>query len=277
MPFQLPDGFSEWEHLQSVFIKVHNRIVKEEFSDVTDDDDITNVPRASLRHACLLKDSDTAPITLLRMNFFYFSLRKAQDLQGHVYGMPLQDVQETRKYRPQIKLFFLEHLTGADEEEDYAPVTGEITFRLMNQTSETLTKAELTTYANKIKAVFATPPIKWLKGKDMATYTDKEKGYQLQLLVRNRADAKELIGKILDIQNHTPDWKYLNYKENDEPTQAFPLIPKTETILGKQRKLPRSRPIATVAFQYATCHIHGLPNSVCLYDLTGRHASPLID
>lgn len=275
MPFQLPQDFSEWEHLQSVLLKVHNRIVREEFSDVTDDDDITTVSRASLRHACLLKDNDTAIMAMIRMNLYYFSLRKAQDLQGHFYGLPLQDVQASRKYRPQIKLFFLEHLTGADEEEDYPPVTGEITFRLMNQTSETLTKTELTAYANKIKTVFGTPALKWNKGKDLASYTDKEKGYQLQLLVKNKTDAKSLIENILDIQSHTPDWKYLNYKENDEPTEAFPTIPEKKTILGKQRKLARTRPVAAVVFRHATCHIYGLPNPICLFDLSGHYLDTL--
>lgn len=174
-----------------------------------------------------------------------------------------------------IKLFFLESYQDVDPE--YTPVSGEITFRLMTQTSETLTEAELTAYANKIKAVFGTPPLKWKKGKDMAAYTDKEKGYQLQLLVRSKADAKVLIENILDIQSHTPDWKFLNYKENDEPTEAFPTIPDKTTILGKQRKLPRNRPIAEVVFQYATCHVHGLPNSICLYDCVGSHMVRLVE
>lgn len=272
----LPNGFSEWEHLQSTLMKVHNREVKEEFKDIADGTDVTTIPRASLKHACLLKDNDTAEMTQLRMMLFWFNLRRAKDLQGNFYGMPLQDVQASRKYRPQIKLFFLEHLTGVDEEEDYPAVTGEITFRLMTKTSQTLTKSDLTTYANEIKSTFATPAYKWNKGKDMATYTDKEKGYQLQLLVKNKTDAKELITKILGIQDHTPNWKYLNYKANEEPTEAFPTIPQKEAILGKQHKLPRTRPVATVVFQYATCHVHGLPNPICLIDRSGKYLDVVV-
>lgn len=265
----LPENFNEWEHLQSVLMRVHNREVKDEFKDISDDVDIDiNIPRQSLKQACLIKDTDTSEMTHLRMMLYWFNLRKAKDLQQPVYGLPLEDVQATRKYKPQIKLFFEEYLTGASEEGDYAPVRGEISIRLMDETSETLTRSNLVTLANKIKQIFGTPPVKWNKGKDLASYTDWEKGYQLQLLVRNKSDAKELITKVLDIQNHTPDWKHLNYKENDEPTQAFPIIPPTKMILGHSRRLARTRPIATVTFQYATCHVYGLTTPIYLYDLT---------
>jgi hypothetical protein len=248
----IPDNFSSWEHLQNVLIKVHNREVKQEFNDITDDDDIS-VARGNLKVACLLKDSDTAEMTVLRMMLFWFNLRKAQDLQGHFYGQLIQEVQATRKYKPQVKLFFIEKLTGAEEEGDYAPVPGEISFRLMNESSATLSKTNLITIGNKIKLLFGgANPEKWKKGKDLASYTDHEKGYQLQLLVRNKTDAKALITKILDIQNHIPEWKHLNYKENDLPTDAYPILPGTQTILGKTYKKPRVRPIAEVVFQYAT-------------------------
>lgn len=274
----LPENFNEWEHLQSVLMRVHNREVKDEFKDISDDVDIDiNIPRQSLKQACLIKDTDTSEMTHLRMMLYWFNLRKAQDLQVPVYGQLLPDVQATRTYKPQIQLYFQEQLTGAEEEGDYPAVTGEISIRLMNQTSETLTKQELITYANKVKQVFGTPPLHWDKGKDLASYTDKEKGYQLQLLVRNKADAKSLIENILDIQEHTPNWKYLNYKENDEPTEAFPTLPPTKSILGKTRRMARTRPIARVTFQRASCHIYGLPKAITLYDATQISINALVN
>ena len=62
----LPDNFSPWEHLQNVLRQVHNRIVKEEFSDITDDDDIVT-PRGSLKKACLLDDNDSAEMTVFKV------------------------------------------------------------------------------------------------------------------------------------------------------------------------------------------------------------------
>ena len=60
----------------------------------------------------------------------------------------------------------------------------------------------------------------WRKGKVRASYSDWDKGYQFQLLCRNESDARTLIGKVLDIQGHTPDWENLNISENSEPASA---------------------------------------------------------
>lgn len=273
----IPDNFSPWEHLQSVLMKVHNSEVKEEFSDITDDDDIS-LPRSSLKQACLLKDNDTSEITLLRMMLFWFNLRKAKDLQPDFYGLNIHELQATRKYKPHIKLYFEEHLVLGEISRNRTPIDGEISFRLMNETSQSLTQANLTTFGNKIKALFGgNTPEKWHKGKNMASYTDRERGYQLQILTDTKQHAKDLITKVLDIQAHTPNWKYLNYKENEEPLEAFPNTAQTTTILGKSQKLPLVRPRVDVVFQHASIHIHGLPRAICLYDRTGSHLYSVVD
>jgi hypothetical protein len=272
----LPADFNPFEHLQDLIIKVQNKIVKDEFNDVGDDDWQPNIttPRASLRVGCTLKDDDSGTMTILRLFFFYFILRKAQDLQLPVYGIPITSFQEQRRFKPQIHLYFLESLT--DVEHGYSPVAGEISFRLMKETETTLTETELKTLAQKIKTLFCTPPFKWKKGKNMYSYTDWEKGYQLQLLCWDKIQAKKLIETVLDIQSHTPNWKFLNESQNESPSQTFPTIPPPKTILGKLRKTPRRRPIATVIFQSAVCHLYGIPNPICLVDRTSTYPKPLV-
>ena len=273
----LPSDFSPWEHLQNVVRLVHNRIVKEEFADLGDDswDEDISVPRGSLRVACTMLDNDTAEMTLIRMMLFYLSLRKAQDMQAPIVGIPLLSFQETRKYKPQIMLYFQEDWQDVDH--NYQPVTGEISFRLMNQETTSITNAEVTNWANKVKTNFGTGTgFVWKKGKEFTSYTDKEKGYQLQLLVRDLAEGKKVVEQVLDLQGHTPDWSKLNHLKNEAETIAFPTIPGNQTILGKSYKKPRKRPIADVRFQYAALNLHGFPKPIILYDKTGYYTKAII-
>ena len=274
----LPGNFSEWEHLQSVLIQAYNRAIRDEFNDVGDetwDPDITT-PRGSLRVACTLKDDDSALMTTLRLMLFYLVLGQGGALQTPVYGIPIPSFQEARKFKPQIQLYFQE--SPHDVEDGYAPVTGEISFRLMHESTETITTAEATSLANKIRAEFATGTgYIWKKGKVLVSYTDRARGYQLQLLCRNKTEGRELIQKVLQIQGHAPDWENMNVSENEEPAAKFPTIPQTKTIMGKSRKLPRARPIADCRFQYATLHVWGLPNPITLVDRTGSRRRPLVE
>ena len=263
-----------WEHLQTVVMQVHNRHVREEFDDLADDDDIST-PRSSLRTACKMLDSDTAEMTLVRYFLFYFDIRKAKDLQGDYYGIPITSFQEIRKFKPQIRLYFQEDFN--DVEPGYAPVTGEITFRLMDSSIETLTESQAERLANKVKTAFGSGNrFVWKKGKIMCSYTDRERGYQLQLLCRSKAEGRRLIEQVLDIQNDTPDWKFLNVSENEEPTASFPTIPPHKTIIGKSRRLPRARPMADVRFQHAVLHLWGLPNPIVLVDYSRTYHHPLV-
>lgn len=274
----LPDNFNPFEHLQDTYRKVHNRMVREEFSDLGDEnwDPNINVSRGSLRIACTIEDKDTADMVQMRSNLFFFHLRKAKDMQAPIYGLPIGSHQPIRKHKPQIIFYFKEDLE--DIENGYAPVEGRISYRLMDEETDTISKTKLITIANKIKTEFATGNgFIWKKGKDLASYTDKKKGYQFQLLVRNKADAKELIDKLLDTNGDTPNWKYLAYKESDEPSSAFPTIPGNQIILGKTYKEPRIRPIASVRFQYATADVWGLPEPVALVDRSFTFLKTLID
>lgn len=274
----LPDNFSEWEHLQNILLQTYNRVIRDEFNDVGDetwDEDITT-PRGSLRVACTLKDSDSAIATILRMMLFYFVLGQASALQTPVYGIPIPSFQEARQFKPQIQLYFQE--PEADVDLGYRPVTGNITFRLMNETSTSITHAETVSLANKIKQEFGTGTgYVWKKGKVMVSYTDRAHGYQLQLLCRSKTEGRELIQRVLSIQNHTPDWKFMNVSENEEATQRYPTVPGTQTILGKTQKKPRARPIADVRFRFAALHIWGLVNPVVLLDKDNFKGRTVID
>jgi hypothetical protein len=274
----LPEGFSAAEHLQDVIIKVQNKIVRDEFIDLSDGDWDTNInsPRASLRVACTHLDSDSVDMTQLRNWLFYVMLRKCQDFHPAIFGIPSTSFQETTRYYPQIHLYFEEKYQEADI--GYKPLRSQVSLRLIGETTETLTSGEVLIIANKIKTLFAgATPFFWKRGKELYSYIDQSKGYYFQILCFNETEAKKVIEQVLDIRSHTPTWKLLNTKTNSEPTTSYPTIPVTKTILGKPYKQPRRRPVGNVYFRYAALHIHGKPNPVVLVDPDKRYKNAIVN
>jgi hypothetical protein len=271
----LPENFTPIEHLKDVLRKTFNALVRDEFKDLDVDDlelDIA-IPRQSLKTACLIRPEDSQIAINNRMMLFYFIMRKAQDLQEPVYGMPTGTFHELRRFKPTVTLYFKEDPEDVDP--DYHPIRVQLSFRLMDDSPS---KTELTTLANKVKTEFgAGNGYRFHRGKTLCSYYDPEKGYKLKVFAYSAVEGKEVIGKVLDLQNHTPDWDKLTINENDSPSTAYPIIPPTETILGKVTRLPRKRPVGYVRFQRATCAIWGLTKPVALYDRTGRLLATLAD
>src|SRR5689334_7013419 len=102
----LPENFDDWEHLQDVVRQFHSRYVKAYFKNLRDDE--ISTPKARLKHGSLIQDADTATMTLLRLWLFEDTCCHAQSLQRPVYGIPVQEFQSERKFKPQVKLYFLE-------------------------------------------------------------------------------------------------------------------------------------------------------------------------
>lgn len=269
----LPDNFSSAEHLQDVLKRTYNGEVKEWFADITSDELDTVTSRGSLKTACTHQENDTINMTISRQLLFSLLINPpTSNNQGSDREL---NYTVLRRTKPILKLFFLED--HSDVEPGYDPVEGVISFRLMKETTTTLSKSEATTYGNKLKTLFGSGSgFTWKKGKELASYTDWDKGYQLQLLVRTESEGKRIVEQVLDVQGHTPDWEFFNLITNSQPSQAFPTIPPKETILGKLQKLPRRRPICEVKFQSGFLKLAGLPKPVCLFDRSGRHREALV-
>lgn len=174
----LPENFSPAEHLQDVILITQNRIVRAEFNDVGDDSWVQDVttPRGSLRVACTHLEGDSIDMTLLRLWLYFGILRKAQDFHPAIFGIPATSFQETTKYHPQIHLYFEEKYSEADP--GYKQLRSQVSLRLMGETTDTLTKAEMLVIANKIKTLFgAATPFFWKRGKELYSYIDQSKGY----------------------------------------------------------------------------------------------------
>lgn len=263
-----------WRNLRDFLRKSYNREVNEWFRDIEDPLPDNSTSRKNAKRACLILPTESQNMALLKALTFRFVVQRVH-LRPDVFGQPVGNVESSRKYRPQIVLEFLED--EFDVEGGYQRVDGRISYRLMDEVSETISRTELISIANRIKAEFGTGNgFIWRKGKDMASYIDRQNGYQLQLLVRNNTDAKQLITKVLETNNDTPNWKYLYYKEADNPTETYPIIPETRTILNQRYRQPRQRPIADVRFQYAYCKLSGKPNPIILFDRSFRYLNSLV-
>lgn len=272
--------FSPWEHLQDVWRKVHNRRVREHFRDINETEEGWNnwqpnldFPRHALYVACAMDDNDTSDMCTIRTLLFWLVLGQASALHPPLYTMPTDRYQQSVKFAPQITLYFKEDLE--DVEEGYAPIDSEVSFRLMDETSSSMTESKATQWANKIRQEFATSNgYRWQKGRVKLSYRDKDNGCIFSINAYSESVGRQLINKLLDLQNVVLDDSLLSIAQlGDTP----PIVPPTEMIYGRSRRIARRRPVGYVRFIYADLHIWGMPNAITLLDRSGRRKNPLIE
>lgn len=185
-----------------------------------------------------------------------------------------------RTYKPHLILWFQE------SKEDFAARRkldnkasrgkGRISFRLMNQDTETMTMDFVTQLANKVKGKFGNPPLQWNKGKLLYSYTDWDKGYQLQLLVTSESEALRIIEQVLDLQGHSVDREKVQQARNLAPEKAYDETPKKKNILGKLVEPPTKRKECKVKFVYAQMFLEGNLHPVTLYDRSKRYRETVV-
>lgn len=263
----LPTNYQPWSHFVSVISQIQNRIIREDFSDTGDDnwDANINTDRASLRVACTIRANDSQPFILLKLILYYIVLRKAQDLQVPYYGMPSGTVQAQRKFKPHVLLYFSQDADQIIRGKD--PITGDISWRIMDETSETITRGQIEQIANRIKTHFGSGGgFVWRKGRVMVSYSDWNQGIQFQVLSLNAQEGERVIRQALQAHGASFVPKKMAINENQDPLQKYPATPERETILGESVQLPVSRPVVNVRFRYATLTLHGLRTPIHLYD-----------
>lgn len=255
----------EWEHLQRLIRLDHNKAVNQYFKNQPDNDISTR--KSSLKHGCKIKDEDTAVMTLLRMWLFEITVGRAQSIQTPIYGIPVQELQRDVKFKPQVRLYFKEPFDKDVHNNGITQVRGEITFRLINETSETISRTKAEKLARDIKREFATPIFTWEKGWFKATYLDSNKGYDLRLFVKSRTEGERVIKQVLKIQNHSFNKDYFQFIEHD---RTYSNNPGTHRVYGRTVKKWRKRPRANLNFIYAQLLIHGRIKPVNLVSVAGR-------
>lgn len=246
----LPDNFSEWEHLQDMIRLYQNKEVGKYFKNQADND--ISTPKGGLKHACYIKDSDTAIMTFIRLWLFEVNAGHIQSLLTPIYGIPVEDFQGEVKFKPQVHLHFQERYPYITDR--VRAVTGEISFRLMNEDAATYSRAKAEELAKDIKREFGNPIFVWNKGKYVYYYEDKEHGYRLRLYVISKSEGERVTKNVLSIRGHSFNDDYSDYVEN---TRTYPNNPGNQTIYGQSVPKPMRRPTADVRFRYAQLHLHG--------------------
>jgi hypothetical protein len=248
----LPNNFNEWEFLQDTVRRWHNKAVAQWFKNQAVDD--ISTPKAALRHACTMKDGDTATMTMMRLWLFEVTAGHAQSLQTPIYGIPIAEHQRDIKYKPQVKLYFQERLTVSSPGDRTRGARQEITFRLMNESSETISRADAERLATAIKRELTRPLLIIEKGKYKATYFDNKLGYDFRLLVESEAEGIRVIKKILEIQGHPYNDDYFQFVKNN---RTYSMTPGTHRVYGQTINKPVLRPTVPVRFRYAQLLIYG--------------------
>lgn len=167
------------------------------------------------------------------------------------------------KGQPLVTLYFLED--DEDVEPGWDPIDGEISFRIMDKTTDPdsplpkLEKADLAKIAEKIHEIFVKPNngkgYVWRKGKDSISYHDWPLGHRNWILCRSLADGKEVMEKVLAIRGYELKLHRLNYSQNQDPAIAYPTIPRTINVLGQEVREPRKRATADVRFKNAVAEV----------------------
>ena len=211
-----------------------------------------------------------------------YQLLENKDM-GTIYAHT-NDLESVRRVgKPKVTLYFLEDTNfnklapPNNIYEGRRRLDGVIRFRLMDETTQTISKANATMIATQIKNIFGSNGgFVWKKGKTMYTYTDWEKGYQFQLLCKNPTEAKRIIRSTLFLQNHAPIWKYFNTVENDEELTKYPEVPGTQVIMGEVVPIPKERPLVDVRFQYGYIKLDGVKEPINLYDRRSKLPRTLV-
>ena len=242
----------------------YNQEVRDYFRDVPSTASSGSSPRAAALRACLIDSDDSGIVAMHKRMNFYFEVQ-ASHKKPEIFGMPTLTYQDHFKYKPQIKLFFGEDWRSNTD--GYALVEGQISFRLMDISPESVSQSQVNQWALKIKNEFAlNGGYIWRKGKQQFVYQEPDKGYQFRILARGESDAKGLITKVLSIEDNNPDWSKLNMSANSSPGTAYPTNPGSVTILGKTTRKPRIRPEVDVRFLYAQLFLYGQKRPTVLVD-----------
>lgn len=242
-----------------------NAEVRKHFAD---DEDTTG--RGRLKNMLLITASDSRPIAESKIQFFDRQIAKVQN-KPTVIGTFKSNWDESVVYRCIVQLYFEQD--NAAVPAGYQPLKAQISFRL-EDTHKTITETKYKALAARIKAELSpNNGYRFNKGKYLCLYDDPENGYHLQIYALSKAEGIEVVKKILDIQNHTYDDENFRCTEPERDTDN---TPGTETILAKSIKKSRWRPTGAVRFKYADLIIANLADPICLCDMTGMRANPVV-
>lgn len=239
-----------------------NREVYDWFRDADNND-----TRRALRDDLLIGAKDSIQIAQIKIKTFREIIQKTH-LKPDIIGMPKIDLDADVTYRPEVTLHFKQSKESVPKGKHAK--SARISYRLMNQTSSTLSRTELITLGRDIYNDFAKPTAyRFNKGKIIGWYIKPEEGLNLQIYCHTEEIGETVVKKILSHRNLTFDndiFKYSKPNRNTDPT------PGSITILGNSVSKPVWRPTVFVEFDHASINLHNDSQIRVLCDLSGLNA-----
>jgi hypothetical protein len=162
-----------------------------------------------------------------------------------------------------VRLVLKKDFDPEEDTEGYNPHESEITFRLMDEDSSTISRAKAERLARDIKRELTNPAMVWEKGWYKSTYFDNERGYDLRIFNKSRAEGEKVIRQVLSIQDDAFDSQFYQFIDHDK---TFSINSGTHRVYGQTRKKPRWRPRVDVKFRYAQLLIWGRQKPVNLVE-----------
>jgi hypothetical protein len=206
--------------------------------------------------------SELKPIITLLMGIY--QLIETGDFGGGSESP--RELAPKRKGKLKVRLMFFEPRKLVKP--GYKPIKGEISFRLMAYDPTSITLKKVQEIATRIKAKF--DKFEWHRGKVLCSYSDWDKGLQLQLLVKDENEGWRIVNRVLDIFSSSPHPEYFNVIKNKTPEKRYPAVPDKQTILGKPVRMDRQRPVTTVVFDRADLFF---PHSRTPYKILDAHGN----
>lgn len=229
--------------------------------------------RKALRDSILIGAKDSRTTALGKIQYFRDQVQQVH-LKPNVYGIPSDTYKETVEFRPEVWMYFDQDRTAIPE--GRTRIKAEISFRLMNETTATITEANAQILATAIASEFASGGTEYVftKGKYIVYYKDISLGYRLRIYATNATERENVVKKVLAIQNHSYDVDKLSVSEPKKNSVNNPSG--RERVYDQNVKKRRWRPTTNVRFRYVVLELSGLLDDVILVDTTGKYRDALV-
>ncbi|MHC5598773.1 MAG: hypothetical protein ACYTXC_23020 [Nostoc sp.] len=230
------------------------------------DDTSADAGRNAAKNLCLITSTDSMQIALQRQSFFYHQVLKIQN-KPIIIGQPKTIFDSEVTYHPEISIEFLQDFTSVPKGKQ--PKDARISWRLMNETSESLTVAKINNVAGLVyQQFFQNNVFNFNKGKVIGWYTSPTDGLHLQLYCLDVTEAERVAKYVVQAVGKT--WND-NIFKTTTPKRNNLTPPEQITILGKQQNAPTWRPNVMVKAHKAYMNVWGTENKV--YELVARLAN----
>jgi hypothetical protein len=178
--------------------------------------------------------------------------------------------------KPKVTLYFLQK--PEDVRGGYTQIPAEASFRLVDKPSdpELWSDDMYQTLAQRIQDKLASPIFSFKHGKEIVSYVEPLKGYQLQIWSFDKTEGHRVIEQILDIQGHSVELEFESHKVNSSPSKKYPDTPEKKVIRGKTRRRRRRGVVGTVWFRHAFLTFPAFNDVIWLVDTTSSKPNPVL-